>query len=170
MLSFKPTFSLSTLTFIKRDDQNVANARIHKGLDGVINHRLVVHGKKMLVSDLRQWVKATPFAAGENNALHQCSCLRVSGHDSARACSHRCDAAFMKVHDWNSLPSEQINSLLSRRVVHTGRMTIAKLVLTKGAHVPTHSHENEQVSMVESGRLLFRFPDVDVEVGPGQSM
>lgn len=76
----------------------------------------------------------------------------------------------MKVHDWNSLPSEQMNSLLSRRVVHTGRMTIARLVLTKGAHVPTHSHENEQVSMVESGRLLFRFPDGDVEVGQGQSM
>lgn len=76
----------------------------------------------------------------------------------------------MKVHDWNILPAEQLNSRLSRRVLHTGRMTIARLALSKGAHVPTHSHENEQVSMVAKGRLLFHFPDRAVEVGPDQTM
>ena len=76
----------------------------------------------------------------------------------------------MKLHDWQDVPRERMNELLTRRVVHTSRMTIARLELSKGAHVPTHSHENEQVSMVESGLLRFRFGDQEILVGAGQTM
>lgn len=76
----------------------------------------------------------------------------------------------MKLHDWKGAPAERMNEFLTRRVLHTAQMTIAKLELRKGAHVPTHSHENEQVSMVESGLLRFRFGDEEILVGAGQSM
>jgi len=39
-----------------------------------------------------------------------------------------------------------------------------------GCAVPAHRHENEQVSMVLSGRLRFLLEDGAVDVGPGQVM
>jgi len=61
----------------------------------------------------------------------------------------------MKLHRWKDIPVEQLNPTFARQVVHTDRMTIAYLHLTKGGIVPLHHHENEQVSMVLEGRLKF---------------
>jgi quercetin dioxygenase-like cupin family protein len=69
---------------------------------------------------------------------------------------------------WNNVPVEHLTPLFSRQVIHTGSMTIARLVLKKGAVVPVHSHHNEQVSMVESGRLRFVVDGAEVLVGPGE--
>lgn len=63
-----------------------------------------------------------------------------------------------------------MNERLSRRVLHTERMTVARLELKKGAHVPRHHHENEQVSMVHRGRLRFVFDDGEVVVGAEESV
>lgn len=68
---------------------------------------------------------------------------------------------------WNSIPVEQLNPLMTRQVVHTERLTIAMLSIAKGAVVPRHSHENEQVTQVVSGELLFNLPAGDVTVGAG---
>lgn len=76
----------------------------------------------------------------------------------------------MKPHDWNSIEEETLNPLLKRRVIHTDHMTVARLEMTKGAVVPEHSHHNEQVSMVVSGRLLFRNAEGQREVGAGQCL
>ncbi len=61
----------------------------------------------------------------------------------------------MTLHDWDEMPEETLNPLASRKVIHTERMTIAQLRLSKGAIVPDHSHENEQVTMLRQGRLRF---------------
>ncbi len=71
---------------------------------------------------------------------------------------------------WNSIPVEDLNPLLSRQVLHTGRVTIARLRLAAGAVVPRHSHENEQVTQVVSGALLFKLPGGDVTVPAGGIM
>lgn len=63
-----------------------------------------------------------------------------------------------------------MNEKLSRQVVHTARMTLARLVLKAGCAVPAHAHDNEQVSMVLSGRLRFLLEGGEAEVGPGQVM
>ena len=76
----------------------------------------------------------------------------------------------MKRHDWTLIETEAMNPKVARRVIHTAQMTIARLEMTAGAEVPEHSHENEQVSMVERGRLLFRLEGREIEVGPGQSL
>ncbi len=73
----------------------------------------------------------------------------------------------MSLSSWNSIAVEQLNPLMSRQVVHTERLTIALLKINNGAVVPRHSHENEQVTQVLSGSLLFKLPDGDVTVGAG---
>jgi quercetin dioxygenase-like cupin family protein len=76
----------------------------------------------------------------------------------------------MKVHNWNEIPVEQMTDTVTRQVVHTDMMTIARLTLKKGAVVPRHSHPNEQVSNVEAGTLRFIFDDGEMVVHTGESM
>ena len=59
----------------------------------------------------------------------------------------------MDLYNWAGIPVEKMTPLLSRQVFHTERMTIARLIITKGAIVPLHHHEIEQVSVVDSGTL-----------------
>ena len=76
----------------------------------------------------------------------------------------------MILHTWAQVPWEQMNPLVSRRVIHTGQMTIAQLEIRKGAVVPEHSHINEQVANVEHGSLLFRVGGVEQLVVSGESL
>jgi quercetin dioxygenase-like cupin family protein len=74
----------------------------------------------------------------------------------------------MSLHSWNEIASEQMNPLVSRKVRHTDRLTISRLELKQGAVVPEHHHENEQVSMVESGCLRFILGAEETLVAAGQ--
>lgn len=76
----------------------------------------------------------------------------------------------MPIHDWDRIPREALNPLAARKVLHTDRMTIARLTLKAGAVVPTHQHENEQVAMLESGKLKWTFPDGEAIQTAGQAM
>jgi quercetin dioxygenase-like cupin family protein len=63
----------------------------------------------------------------------------------------------MDQYNWQSVPREELNEKVTRQVIHTERMTIARLHLKQGAIVGMHEHENEQVSMLKSGALRFVF-------------
>lgn len=75
-----------------------------------------------------------------------------------------------KLVKWAEVPTEELNPTFFRKALHTGGMTIAVLELKKGGVVPQHQHINEQVSLVETGKIVFHFPDRDVEVGPGETL
>lgn len=76
----------------------------------------------------------------------------------------------MKLHRWNDIAVEQLNPTFARQAVHTDRMTIAYLHLTAGGVVPEHHHENEQVSMVLSGKLKFTAEGKEYVVNAGEVM
>ena len=76
----------------------------------------------------------------------------------------------MSHYSWREIPSEQLGALLIRQVIHTSRLTIAKLILKKGAIVPLHHHENEQVTMLESGALLFEISGVTTILRGGEAL
>ena len=56
---------------------------------------------------------------------------------------------------WEDLPEEQLNPLLTRKLMTGDRVMLSELVLKKGCIVPPHHHENEQVSYVLRGTLKF---------------
>ena len=76
----------------------------------------------------------------------------------------------MQLYDWNRLPVEQLNPLVTRRMIHSGQMTIARLELQKGAAVPEHAHVNEQVCTVERGALEFSIEGRRQVVRAGESL
>lgn len=76
----------------------------------------------------------------------------------------------MPQYDWSKVPLEQLNPQMTRQMVHTERLTIARLGLKKGATVPEHRHENEQFSMIESGCLKFVLAGEVVVLPAGQAL
>ena len=60
----------------------------------------------------------------------------------------------MERYNWTAIAEEKMNPLLSRWVIHTGQMTIARLWVGKGGIVP-HHHVNRQVTMLKTGVLQF---------------
>lgn len=74
----------------------------------------------------------------------------------------------MERYNWSAIAEEKMNPLLSRQVIHTGQMSIARIKLRKGAVVPLHQHVNAQVSMVRTGALRFDMGGESVVVHAGE--
>lgn len=76
----------------------------------------------------------------------------------------------MERYDWNAVETEQLNPLITRQMIHTATMTVAKLHLKQGCVVPEHSHPNEQFSMIDQGALRFVLAGEEVIVRAGQAL
>jgi quercetin dioxygenase-like cupin family protein len=74
-------------------------------------------------------------------------------------------------HRWEDLPREALNPKIGRRFITGDSMMIAHIYLDKGAIVPKHEHENEQLTYVLEGRLRFTLGaggDQVVDVAAGE--
>lgn len=56
---------------------------------------------------------------------------------------------------WEGVKLETLSDLLSRRVVTGEKAMLAQIYLKKGAVVPEHRHESEQITWVVEGALEF---------------
>ena len=71
---------------------------------------------------------------------------------------------------WNNLAKEPVTNMIDRKIVCGERIMIAHVYLQRGAIVPKHSHENEQLTYILKGKLRFWVGDdlsqsYDVEEG-----
>ncbi len=73
-------------------------------------------------------------------------------------------------HNWTQIPEEQLNPSVSRQVIHGETITVARIRLRKGAVVPLHNHVNEQISMIEHGRLRFVVDGEERVLGAGETL
>ena len=64
---------------------------------------------------------------------------------------------------WDSIPEEELNPLLRRRLITGEKGMLAHVYLDKGAVVPLHSHHNEQFTYVLEGALHFWIGDDESE-------
>jgi quercetin dioxygenase-like cupin family protein len=60
---------------------------------------------------------------------------------------------------WDDIPLERVTDDIARRLFTGERMMLAHVYLDKGAVVPTHSHENEQLTYILEGALRFWLGD-----------
>jgi len=54
---------------------------------------------------------------------------------------------------WDDIEKEKMNDSIDRRFVSAERIMLAQVFLKKGAVVPTHIHESEQVTYIVEGAL-----------------
>ena len=62
-------------------------------------------------------------------------------------------AATAAKYSWSTVPLEQLNPELSRRIVTGKEVMVAQVYLKAGAVVPKHHHVNEQVTYILDGAL-----------------
>ncbi len=72
---------------------------------------------------------------------------------------------------WEEIPKEALNPLLARRLITGERMMLAHIYLERGAIVPKHAHENEQLTYLLEGSMRFWFGEDEsqiVDLGAGE--
>ena len=69
---------------------------------------------------------------------------------------------------WDDLALEKVTALISRKRVDGARQTLAQVYLKRGALVPLHAHEGEQMIYVLDGMLKLRVAGEDVTVRDGE--
>jgi quercetin dioxygenase-like cupin family protein len=74
------------------------------------------------------------------------------------------------LHRWDDVPRQTLAPGIERRFLTAARMTIARFSLKRGAVVPSHAHDHEQVSYVVSGALRFRVEGEETLVRAGEAL
>jgi quercetin dioxygenase-like cupin family protein len=69
---------------------------------------------------------------------------------------------------WSDIEIEQLNPLIGRQFVVGSDVMVARVLLKKGAHVPLHSHHNEQVTYILDGALKFLLEGKEITVHTGE--
>jgi quercetin dioxygenase-like cupin family protein len=69
---------------------------------------------------------------------------------------------------WSQIQKDNVTPMITRQIV-TGAAAMAGLInLTKGAYVPRHSHESEQLTYVFNGSLRLIVADQEFVVNAGE--
>ena len=74
----------------------------------------------------------------------------------------------MPLYRWDEIALEKVTEMVSRKVVRGEREMLTQVYLKKGALVPLHAHEEEQMTYVLQGALQFLVGAEDVRVEEGE--
>ena len=69
---------------------------------------------------------------------------------------------------WEKIEKEQLNPVITRQMMSGEDATIGRILLSRGAVVPRHSHRSEQFTFILSGALKFMFDDGETVVRSGE--
>ena len=69
---------------------------------------------------------------------------------------------------WDELDLEKVTELISRKLVAGDRQLLVQVYLKRGALVPLHTHESEQMTYVLDGMLKVRVDGEEVVVRDGE--
>lgn len=73
-----------------------------------------------------------------------------------------------RVLSWSDVTSEEVFPGIHRQAVVTESATIVRYIYEPGCTFPTHSHPEEQVTIVHSGKIEFTVGEQVVELEAGQ--
>ena len=76
----------------------------------------------------------------------------------------------MKMYDWEKIKTDHITGLYSRKVAVGDNVAVARLEAKKGAATRMHSHENEEIILVLSGKWRFFMPSGEVTLEANQML
>ena len=74
----------------------------------------------------------------------------------------------VRLHRWDEIALEKVTEMISRKFVTGDRETLAQVYLKRGAVVPMHSHESEQMTYVLQGALKFLINGEEITVREGE--
>jgi mannose-6-phosphate isomerase-like protein (cupin superfamily) len=65
------------------------------------------------------------------------------------------DKPTVRLHRWDEIALDKVTEMISRKIVTGEREMLAQIYLKRGALVPMHSHESEQMTYILQGALKF---------------
>ena len=77
-------------------------------------------------------------------------------------------AQTVRLHRWDEIALEKVTEMLSRKIVTGEREMLAQIYLKRGALVPMHSHESEQMTYILQGALQFLIGGEEITVREGE--
>jgi len=69
---------------------------------------------------------------------------------------------------WDEIPAERLNDKFVRKLAWDGKIMIGLTLVEQGYVVPLHSHDNEQITFVTSGKWRFSIDGKVTDVGPNE--
>jgi quercetin dioxygenase-like cupin family protein len=73
-----------------------------------------------------------------------------------------------RLHRWDEIALEKITEMISQKIVTGEREMLAQIYLKRGALVPMHSHESEQMTYVLQGALKLLVDGEEIIVREGE--
>jgi len=73
-----------------------------------------------------------------------------------------------QLHRWDEIALEKITEMVSQKIICGQREMMAQIYLKRGALVPMHAHESEQMTYVLQGALRFLVDGEEVIVREGE--
>jgi quercetin dioxygenase-like cupin family protein len=74
----------------------------------------------------------------------------------------------MEHYTWDSMEMEVLSPTISRKIISGEKAMVAQVFLAKGAVVPEHHHESEQITYILEGALQFEIEGKAIVVSKGQ--
>ena len=74
----------------------------------------------------------------------------------------------MEHYTWDNMPQEVMNDRIWRKVITGEKAMVAQVFLRRGAIVPEHQHESEQLTYILKGALQFQIEGREIVVSEGQ--
>jgi quercetin dioxygenase-like cupin family protein len=73
-----------------------------------------------------------------------------------------------RLNRWDEIALEKITEMVSRKIIAGHRLMLAHVYLKRGALVPMHQHESEQMTYVLQGALRAHVGGVELTVREGE--
>lgn len=78
------------------------------------------------------------------------------------------DTKTVRLFRWDEIALEKVTEMISRKLVVGEKEMIGQIYLKKGALVPMHSHESEQLTYILQGALKFLIEGEEITVREGE--
>ncbi len=78
------------------------------------------------------------------------------------------DQPRIRLHRWDEIALDKVTEMISRKIVTGEREMVAQIYLKRGALVPMHKHESEQMTYILQGALKFLIDGEDIIVREGE--
>ena len=75
---------------------------------------------------------------------------------------------YMEFYTWDQMEKEVLSPTIARKIVSGEKAMVSQVFLAKGAVVPEHHHESEQITYILEGALKFEIEGREIVVGKGQ--
>jgi quercetin dioxygenase-like cupin family protein len=74
----------------------------------------------------------------------------------------------VRLHRWDEIALEKITEMMSQKIIAGEREMLAQIYLKRGALIPLHTHDSEQMTYILQGSLRFVVGDEEVIVREGE--